>query len=99
MNELPFYLQVLAGTPAFAVTLDDLDERTEVIRVFWQAYKMSLQHWYAFWDLMIIQSPSTGCVERVFSKFTNMYGAQQTRCWPRRLLFLSCCGTTAWVST
>ena len=77
VNELPFYLQVLAGTPVFTVTLDDLDERTEVIRVFWQTYKMSLPHWYAFWDLMIIQSPSTGCVERVFSEFTNMYGAQQ----------------------
>lgn len=26
---------------------------------------------------MIINSPSTGCVERVFSEFTNMYGPQQ----------------------
>ena len=77
LEELPFYVQVVNGTPAFVVTLDNLDERSEVIRQFWQAFKLSLPHWYAFWDIMIINSPSTGCVERVFSEFTNMYGSHQ----------------------
>ena len=77
VEELPFYVQVVNGMPAFVATLDDLNVRSEVIRVFWQEFKLSLPQWYAFWDIMIINSPSTGCVERVFSEFTNMYGTQQ----------------------
>ncbi len=86
MEELPFYVQVVNGMPAFVATLDELNVRSEVIRVFWQEFKLSLPHWYAFWDIMIINYPSTGCVERVFSEFTHMTGHNSTICWPRRSL-------------